>query len=94
MNQCAFRHSVRNLPLNDSMKALSVVRLRQIELALESNRFSLEIERLENYVEILKLRRDFSTKEGLDLSRFETVYEGGASKDITQNKPAPRDAEK
>jgi len=24
MNQCAFKHSVRNLPLNDSMKALSV----------------------------------------------------------------------
>ena len=24
MNQCAFRHSARNLPLNDSMKALSV----------------------------------------------------------------------
>jgi hypothetical protein len=24
MNQCAFKHSARNLPLNDSMKALSV----------------------------------------------------------------------
>jgi hypothetical protein len=24
MNQCAFNHSPRNLPLNDSMKALSV----------------------------------------------------------------------
>jgi hypothetical protein len=24
MNQCAFRHSARNLPLSDSMKALSV----------------------------------------------------------------------
>ena len=27
MNQCAFRHSARNFPLNNSMKALSVARI-------------------------------------------------------------------
>ena len=44
-------------------------------LALEQNRRLLEAVRLRDYVELLKLKRDFADKEKLDLSRFDSVLE-------------------
>jgi ABC-type multidrug transport system fused ATPase/permease subunit len=51
------------------------VRLRNRELALQQNRSALEIQRLEDYIELLKLKRDFTEQEKLDLSRFESSFE-------------------
>jgi hypothetical protein len=50
-------------------------RLRAQALSAEQNRFVIDIQRLENYVELLKLRRDFAEQEKLDLNRFESGYE-------------------
>jgi hypothetical protein len=51
------------------------MRLRLRDLALEQNALAVEVQRLEDYIEVLKLRRDFSEQEKLDLSRFESTYE-------------------
>src|SRR5262245_33963646 len=50
-------------------------RLRINALALEHNKLAVEIQRLENYMEFLKLKRDFAEEEKLDLSRFESTFE-------------------
>jgi hypothetical protein len=50
-------------------------RLRQRDLALEFNKRAIEIQRLENYIDVLKLQRDFAKAEKLDLSKFEHSYE-------------------
>jgi hypothetical protein len=50
-------------------------RLRTRDLALEENKFALEVQRLEHYIEILKLKRDFAAEEKLDLSRFDSAFE-------------------
>jgi ABC-type multidrug transport system fused ATPase/permease subunit len=55
-------------------------RLRISDLALEQNKMALEVQRLEDYIEILKLKRDFAAEEKLDLSRFDSMFE---------NKPTP-----
>lgn len=50
-------------------------RLRQRDLALEFAKRSVEVQRLENYLEILMLQRDLSAQKEIDLSRFEHAYE-------------------
>ena len=50
-------------------------RLRIRDLALEQNKFAVEVQRLEHYIEILKLKRDFAAEEKLDLSRFDSTFE-------------------
>jgi hypothetical protein len=35
----------------------------------------VETQRLQRYVDFLKLRQDFAEKEKLDLTRFDTIYE-------------------
>jgi hypothetical protein len=45
------------------------------DLEIERGRLAIEATRLREYVELLKLRRDFANKEKLDLSRFESVFE-------------------
>jgi hypothetical protein len=49
--------------------------LRSRDLAIEQNRFAAEAVRLRDYVQLLKLKRDFVDKEKLDLSRFESSFE-------------------
>ena len=41
----------------------------------ENNRYAGELQRLERYVDFLKLKQDFANKEQLDLSHFESLYE-------------------
>lgn len=53
--------------------------LRSRDLAREQNQFALEAARLRDYVELLKLKRDFANKEKLDLSRYESAYETKSS---------------
>jgi hypothetical protein len=43
--------------------------------AIEENRQKLEIQRLVNYVQLLKLKRDLTAQEELDLSRFNSELE-------------------
>lgn len=49
--------------------------LKARELALEHNRYALELQRLLNYTELLKLKRELAEKEKVDLSRFESASE-------------------
>jgi hypothetical protein len=46
-----------------------------VELQAEDHRFVVETQRLQRYVDFLKLRQDFAEKEKLDLTRFDTIYE-------------------
>jgi hypothetical protein len=62
-------------------------RVRDRELALEQVRLAVEVQRLENYIEFLKLKAQFADKEKLDLSRFESGFE-------SQAKPAQETATK
>ena len=55
--------------------------LKARDLALEQNRRALEAARLLDYVEFLKLKRDFADKEKLDLSRFDSAFERRPSGD-------------
>jgi hypothetical protein len=50
-------------------------RVRERELALEQVRLAVEVQRLENYIEFLKMKAQFADKEKLDLSRFESGFE-------------------
>lgn len=49
--------------------------MRSREIGLEQNRHAVEVQQLLDYVELLKLKRDFGEKEKLDLSRFNSVLE-------------------
>jgi hypothetical protein len=45
------------------------------DIELEKNRHAVDVQRLADYVELLKLKRDFETQEKVDLSRFESSLE-------------------
>jgi hypothetical protein len=50
-------------------------RIRLRDLGLEQNKLAVEVQRLENYIEFLKLKRLFSDAEKLDISQFDSAYE-------------------
>jgi hypothetical protein len=54
------------------------VRVQQHEFALQQIRFKVEVQRLEDYIEFLKLKRDYANEEKLDLSHFDSTFEGKA----------------
>lgn len=58
-----------NSQLNDP------ARLRQQALALEANREALEVQRLLDYIQVLKLKQGLADQNKLDLSKFSITYE-------------------
>jgi hypothetical protein len=49
--------------------------LRTREIALEQNKLAVEVQRLEDYIEFLKLKKQYSEENKLDLSRFDSTFE-------------------
>jgi hypothetical protein len=45
------------------------------DIGLEENRHIVELKRLDDYVDLLKTKRDFEAQEKVDLSRFESTLE-------------------
>jgi hypothetical protein len=50
-------------------------RLLERELALEKARFYVDVQRLRNYVRLVKLRQGFAKEENIDLSNFKSSAE-------------------
>jgi hypothetical protein len=50
-------------------------RLRQRDVSLEFNRRAVEIQRLQNYVDLLKIQNGIASEQKLDLSKFESAFE-------------------
>jgi hypothetical protein len=65
-------------------------RLRQRDLALEHNKRAVEIKRLENYIDVLKIQRDLAEAEKLNLSKFNNSYEAKMKDD--KSPPDKKDA--
>jgi hypothetical protein len=62
------------------------------ELALERTNAALEVERLTDYVRWLQLRKLYEGQDNLDLSKFETDYEGKPAERALQSQAAPTTA--
>jgi len=61
------------------------------DIELEKNRHAVDVQRLVDYMELLKLKRDFESQENVDLSRFESNLErrteNNRSDDLERKKP-------
>jgi hypothetical protein len=49
--------------------------LRSRDIALEQNKLAVEVQRLEDYIEFLRLKNQYSEEKKLDLSRFDSTFE-------------------
>jgi hypothetical protein len=45
------------------------------DIQLEKNRHTVDVQRLVDYIELVKLKRDFETQDKIDLSRFQSTVE-------------------
>jgi hypothetical protein len=54
----------------------------------ENNRFAVDLQRLDNYVQLLKQKKLYEKQDSVDLSRFESILEGKGNKPSDQkNEP-------
>jgi hypothetical protein len=49
--------------------------LKSRDIALEQNKLAVEVQRLEDYIEFLRLKSQYSEEKKLDLSRFDSTFE-------------------
>jgi hypothetical protein len=57
------------------------------DIEIQKNRHAVDLQRLLDYVDLVKTRRDLEMQENVDLSRFESLLERKPEEETIEGKP-------